>query len=82
MAITEAGETTVNDSGGITIPARVRELVGVEPGDKIRWMVDEEGNLDVEVVRERSGAFDDFEPVDWGETDAEELAESAWDADG
>ncbi len=82
IAITEAGETTVNDSGGITIPARIREMLDVEPEDKIRWVVDDEGDLDVEVIRERPGAFDDFEPVDWGETNAEQLGESAWESDG
>ena len=34
------------------------------------WTVDEEGTLAVEVVRQREGVFDDFDPVDTGETNA------------
>jgi antitoxin PrlF len=38
----------------------------VKPGDRVRWRV-EDGELSVEIIRQRYGAFDDFEPVDIGE---------------
>jgi len=60
------GETTVSDSGMVTIPAALRRRLDIEPGDKLRWSVDEEGTLSVEVVKQRYGAFDDFEPVPMG----------------
>jgi len=52
-------ETTVSDRGMVTIPASLRQRLDIEAGDKLRWNIDEEGNLSVEVVRQRYGAFDD-----------------------
>lgn len=67
-------ETTVNDSFAVTIPADIRQQLDLEPGDKIRWAVDESGDLSVEIVKQRYGAFDDLEPIDIGEeTNAVEL---------
>jgi bifunctional DNA-binding transcriptional regulator/antitoxin component of YhaV-PrlF toxin-antitoxin module len=60
-------ETTVNDSYSITVPATVRREAGIEAGDKLRWSVDEDGSLDVQVVKQRYGAFSDLDPVDTGE---------------
>lgn len=64
MASEEAAEgTKVNDRGMVTIPADLRRRLDIEPGDKLRWGVTEDGELTVEVVRQRYGAFDDFEAV-------------------
>lgn len=52
-------ETTVSDRGMVTIPASLRRRLDIEAGDKLRWDSDEEGNLSVEVVRQRYGAFED-----------------------
>lgn len=60
MATQEAPEETkVSDSGVVTVPATIRRRLDIEPGDKLRWSTDEEGDLVVEVVRERYGAFED-----------------------
>lgn len=59
-------ETKVSDSGVVTVPASIRQRFDIEPGDKLRWNTDDEGNLTVEVVRERYGTFEDFEPVPMG----------------
>jgi len=59
-------ETKVSDRGMVTIPADLRRRLDIEPGDKLRWKTDEEGNLSVEVVKQRYGAFDGFEPVSMG----------------
>ena len=59
-------ETTVSDRGMVTIPAALRRRLDIEAGDKLRWAVDEEGELTVEVVKQRHGAFDDFEAVPMG----------------
>jgi len=67
-----AAETKVSDRGMVTIPADLRRQLGIEPGDKLRWTTDNEGELSVEVVHQREGVFDDFEPVDVGETNAVE----------
>lgn len=60
-------ETTVNDSHSVTVPAAIRKAVGINPGDKLRWSIDDEGELSVEVVEQRYGAFSELEPVDAGE---------------
>ena len=66
-------ETMVNESYSVTVPAAVRAEAGVEAGDKIRWHVDADGNLSVELVKQQYGAFSQLEPVDIGEpTDAAE----------
>ena len=58
-------ETKVSDRGMVTIPASLRDRLDIEPGDKLRWHV-KDGDLTVEVVRQRYGAFDDFEAVPMG----------------
>jgi AbrB family looped-hinge helix DNA binding protein len=52
-------ETTVSDRGMITIPASLRRRLDIEAGDKLRWDMDKEGSLSVEIVRQRYGAFKD-----------------------
>jgi len=60
-------ETTVNESYSVTVPAAVRQEAGVEAGDKIRWHVDEDGNLSIKLVKQQYGVFSQLEPVDIGE---------------
>jgi len=62
--------TTVSDRYAVTVPAEIRQRLDIEPGDKLRWHVTENDELSVEVLEQRYGAFDDFEPADMGETDA------------
>jgi len=69
-------ETTVNRSFAVTIPASIRDDLDLEPGDQLRWDVDDDGRLVAEIVRERYGAAEDLKPVDMGETDAVEVTES------
>jgi len=60
MATNDAPEeTTVSDRGMVTIPADLRRRLDIKPGDKLRWDVDEDGTLSVEVIKQRYGAFDD-----------------------
>ncbi len=51
-------EPTVSDRGMVTIPASLRRRLDIEAGDKLRWAIDEEGDLSVQVVRQRYGAFE------------------------
>jgi len=60
-------ETTVNESYSVTVPAAVRQKAGVDAGDKLRWYVDEDGTLSVELVKQQYGAFSKLKPVDTGE---------------
>lgn len=52
-------ETKVSDRGMVTIPASLRQRLDIESGDKLRWEVDEDGTLSVEVIQQRYGAFED-----------------------
>lgn len=70
-------ETTVNDSHSVTVPSEIRQRLDIEPGDKLRWILGDKGDLHVEVVRQRYGAFADLEPIDVGEeTNAVEETET------
>ena len=59
-------ETTVTDRGMVRIPDSLRWRLDIEAGDKLRWAIDDEGELTVEVVKQRHGAYDDFEAVPMG----------------
>jgi len=73
MATEETEETKVSDRGMVTIPADIRRDLNIGAGDKLRWTIDESGGLAVDVIHQREGVFDDFEPVDAGETNAVEV---------
>lgn len=60
------GETTVSERGMVTIPVDVRRRLDIDSGDKLRWEVDEDGNLGVEIVRQQYGAFDDAPTAELG----------------
>ncbi|PSQ21921.1 AbrB family transcriptional regulator [Halobacteriales archaeon QS_9_67_17] len=68
----QVDETTVNDRYAVTIPAVIRRRLDIEPGDKVRWTLTDDGELSVELVGQRLGVFEDFEPVDMGEGNAAE----------
>ena len=72
-------ETTVSDRGMVTIPAALRRRLDIEPGDKLRWTTDDSGDLSVEVVKQRYGAFDDDDlkaPMGGDSLDTHDLAGS------
>ena len=60
----EGEEMTVGAHGEVTIPAGVRERLGIEPGDELRWWIDDADGLRVEVVGRRDGIFDELEDVE------------------
>lgn len=67
MATQDSPEvTTVSERGMVTIPAALRRRLDIEAGDKLEWTLDEEAGLSVEIVRQRYGAFDDFEGAPMG----------------
>lgn len=59
-------ESTITENYAATIPASVRAQLDVQPGDKLRWTATDDGALRVEIVRQREGALDDFEPEPMG----------------
>lgn len=71
MAVEDGlAETKVNERRMVTMPAGLRRRFDIEPGDKLRWTTDDNGTFSVEIVHQHEGVFDDFEPVDAGETNA------------
>ena len=42
--------TTITSKGQVTIPAGVRELIGLHEGDKLDFHIDADGKLKVDVV--------------------------------
>lgn len=66
-------QTTVTEDNSVSVPARVRDEADIEAGDRFRWRVDESGQLAVDVVDERFGAFSELDPIEGVEqTDAAE----------
>ena len=46
------------------IPARIRRELDIDDGDKLRWRIEDDGTLRVQVVQQRSGTFSDFDGYD------------------
>ncbi|WP_247008444.1 AbrB/MazE/SpoVT family DNA-binding domain-containing protein [Halorientalis litorea] len=42
------------------IPAHIRRELDIDDGDRLRWHVEGDGTLRVEVVQQRRGTFSDF----------------------
>jgi AbrB family looped-hinge helix DNA binding protein len=59
-------DSKVRDDGSLRIPERVRERLDLDPGDRLRWNVTEDGELEVEVVRQEYGVFEDAPVVSLG----------------
>lgn len=71
MSEPSTDETTVNDSYSVTVPAAIRREADIEAGDKLRWRIEPDGTLRVDVISQRTGAFSELDPIDIGEaTDA------------
>lgn len=43
------------------IPARIRRELDIDDGDTLRWHIEDDGTLRVQVVRQRHGTFRDFD---------------------
>jgi bifunctional DNA-binding transcriptional regulator/antitoxin component of YhaV-PrlF toxin-antitoxin module len=63
------------------IPAHIRRELDIDDGDKLRWRIEDDGTLRVQVVQQRSGTFDDFDGYD-GDQETEVTDEhDAWGVD-
>ena len=74
MSKTDAVETTqVTDKGQTTIPKPLREKFGIEPGDEVVWIEDEDGIT----VRKRTDDHDAaFLAEDMTDEEAEQVAQA------
>jgi len=63
------------------IPARIRRELGIEDGDHLRWHLEEDGSVRVQVVQQRTGTFTEFGGYD-GDRETDVTAEhDAWGVD-
>ena len=42
------------------IPVRIRRRLDIDDGDRLRWSVEDDGTVRIEVVHRRGGSFEDF----------------------
>lgn len=49
------------------IPARIRRELDIDDGDTLRWHIEDDGTLRVQLVQQRSGTFSDFDGYDGDE---------------
>lgn len=49
--------TTISTKGQLTIPSQIRDQLGLEPGTKVRFLVDDDGSL---VLFPIKGKLDDL----------------------
>lgn len=70
-------ESTVSGNQA-NIPARIRRELEISDGDHLRWRLEADGVVRVEVVRTEAGNFADFEGYD-GERETDVVDEhDAW----
>ena len=63
------------------IPARIRRELDIDDGDKLRWHIEDDGTLRVQVVQQHSGTFEDFEGYDGDQTTDVESNHDTWGVD-
>lgn len=60
------------------IPARIRRELDIDDGDQLRWQIEDDGSLRVEVVQQQSGTFASFDGYE-GETETDVTSDhDAW----
>lgn len=60
------------------IPASIRQALDIDDGDILRWHIEDDGTLRVEVVQQRNGTFSDFDGYDGDQETAVQSEHDAW----
>lgn len=63
------------------IPARIRRELDIDDGDKLRWRIEDDGTLRVQVVQQRSGTFSHFDGYDGDPATEVETEHDTWGVD-
>ncbi|MGB9954715.1 AbrB/MazE/SpoVT family DNA-binding domain-containing protein (plasmid) [Haloarcula marismortui] len=43
------------------IPARIRRELDIDDGDQLRWQLEDDGSIRVQVIQQQTGTFADFD---------------------
>ena len=63
------------------IPARIRRELDIDDGDHLRWHLEEDGTIRVQVIQQVTGTFAGFDGYD-GETETDvATGHAAWGVD-
>jgi bifunctional DNA-binding transcriptional regulator/antitoxin component of YhaV-PrlF toxin-antitoxin module len=63
------------------IPACIRRELDINDGDRLRWHIEDDGTLRVQVVQHRSGTFGDFDGYGGERETAVTTDHDAWGVD-
>jgi bifunctional DNA-binding transcriptional regulator/antitoxin component of YhaV-PrlF toxin-antitoxin module len=64
------------------IPARIRRELDIDDGDTLRWQIEDDGTIRVQVVQQRSGTFSEFDGYDGDDQTDATSDHDAWGVDG
>ncbi|MFC6962916.1 AbrB/MazE/SpoVT family DNA-binding domain-containing protein [Halocatena marina] len=56
------------------IPARIRRELDIDDGDQLRWHIESDDSIRVEVIQQKTGTFADFDGYD-GDRDTDVTTE-------
>lgn len=56
------------------IPARIRRELDIDDGDQLRWHIESDDSIRVEVIQQKTGTFADFDGYG-GDTDTDVTTE-------
>lgn len=74
------GESKVSGNQA-NIPARIRRELEIDDGDYLRWQLEDDGSIRVEVVQQETGTFASFDGYD-GEAETDVRHDhDAWGVD-
>lgn len=60
------------------IPARIRRELDIADGDQLRWHLEDDGSVRVEVVQQTTGTFAEFDGYDGDESTDVTADHDAW----
>jgi len=70
-------ESTVSGNQA-NIPAHIRQELDIDDGDTLRWHIEDDGTLRVQVVQQQGGTFEDFEGYDGEAATAVDSDHDGW----
>lgn len=63
------------------IPARIRRALGIDDGDQLRWHIEDDGSVRIQVVQQKTGTFTEFDGYDGEEATDVTTDHDAWGVD-